>query len=261
MTNSTDAKVLLAVQPIIHADNYRTAGYELLARLQRPSDAYPQSPMVCRPVSWMDLDDAVLVCLMASLSDMERCGPILVSVNLSAATIAEASRCDSAIDKLEWINRRLAGALMIEVSEETDADSLDARWDSFKRTGLQLALDDFGKKEATLNRLCNFPWDVCKLDNPQLLHDAEVIHQIPLTAHVVVEGVETLDDMMLAHYAQFPLQQGYFFSRPRLLSSSSSDGEKTLLPTAPDTTNHTAEPPMPATADTLITENSETDFD
>nr|WP_298058519.1 EAL domain-containing protein [uncultured Halomonas sp.] len=264
MTNplpAPEANVLLAVQPIIHADNYRTLGYELLARLQRASDAQPQSPMVCRPTCWMDLDDAMLVCLIAALSDMQRCGPILLSINLSAGTLADASRCGSAIDKLDWINRRLSGALMVEVSEEADAASLDARWDSFKRAGLQLALDDFGQKEATLNRLCNFPWDVCKLDNPGLLHASEVIQQIPPTAHVVVEGVETLDDMILAHYSQFPLQQGYFFSRPRVLSRGGAEEERTLISIAVGAAGHSAPAPTSLHTNLVITAPSEANID
>ncbi|MCJ8310612.1 MAG: EAL domain-containing protein, partial [Hyphomicrobiales bacterium] len=117
--------------------------------------------------------------------------------------------------------------LQIEVTE----DVMDTSKDLFARTvkeiqehGFSIAIDDFGKGFSNLSRLASVPVDVIKLDR-SLVNEAvsdERVHVITeaaidmshaLGSKVVVEGVETLEEVNMAEQAGADALQGFYFSK------------------------------------------------
>ena len=103
--------------------------------------------------------------------------------------------------------------------------------DDFARTvkeiqehGFSIAIDDFGKGFSNLFRLAFVPVDVIKLDR-SLVHEAVSDNRVyvitemaidmfhALGSKVVVEGVETLEEVTMAEKAGADVLQGFYFSK------------------------------------------------
>jgi EAL domain-containing protein (putative c-di-GMP-specific phosphodiesterase class I) len=95
----------------------------------------------------------------------------------------------------------------------------------FRRSGLQLAIDDFGAGYAGLTMLADFQPDLLKLDMSlvrsiegsgprQAIVRAIMQACIDLGIDVIAEGVETMDEYWWFKNAGVTLFQGYLFGRP-----------------------------------------------
>ena len=103
--------------------------------------------------------------------------------------------------------------------------------DDFARTvkeiqehGFSIAIDDFGKGFSNLFRLAFVPVDVIKLDR-SLVHEAVSDNRVyvitemaidmfhALGSKVVVEGVETLEEVTMAEKTGADVLQGFYFSK------------------------------------------------
>ncbi|MDD2060403.1 EAL domain-containing response regulator [Pseudomonas sp. GD03860] len=91
--------------------------------------------------------------------------------------------------------------------------------------GCQLSIDDFGTGVSNLQRLLELPFSELKLPSEfvrGMAHDgkkAAVVAGALMMARrmelsVVVEGVETVDDLLAIKELGRPVMQGYFFARP-----------------------------------------------
>jgi blue light- and temperature-responsive anti-repressor len=96
----------------------------------------------------------------------------------------------------------------------------------FRRSGLQLAIDDFGAGYAGLTMLADFQPDLLKLDMTlvrgiegsgprQAIVRAIMQACIDLGIEVIAEGVETLEEYWWFKNAGVTLFQGYLFGRPQ----------------------------------------------
>ena len=93
-----------------------------------------------------------------------------------------------------------------------------------QKDGFTIAIDDFGKGFSNLSRMAIIPADVIKLDRSLVSEAAnhprfrtvmksavDMAHA--LGARVVVEGVETLEDVKMAQETGADALQGYYFSK------------------------------------------------
>ena len=96
----------------------------------------------------------------------------------------------------------------------------------FRRSGLQLAIDDFGAGYAGLTMLADFQPDLLKLDMTlvrgiegsgprQAIVRAIMQACVDLGIDVIAEGVETLKEYRWFRDAGVTLFQGYLFGRPQ----------------------------------------------
>ncbi|OIJ19445.1 hypothetical protein BKP45_13455 [Anaerobacillus alkalidiazotrophicus] len=93
-----------------------------------------------------------------------------------------------------------------------------------KGMGVKVSLDDFGTGYSSLKYLSKFPVDKMKLDKSfidQYLNQSgkKIIKQLILLAEafdldVVVEGVETIEQVRLLQDLKCKIIQGYYFSKP-----------------------------------------------
>ncbi|MCT8140531.1 EAL domain-containing protein [Anaerobacillus sp. CMMVII] len=131
------------------------------------------------------------------------------------------------IESLLREHRIPAKYLEIEITEsillEDDIEAI-MFLNRLKKIGITVTLDDFGTGYSSLSYLSNFPVDKMKLDKKfidQYLNESgkKIIKQLILLAEafeldVVVEGVETIEQVKLLQELKCKYIQGYYFSRP-----------------------------------------------
>ncbi|MFA9444909.1 putative bifunctional diguanylate cyclase/phosphodiesterase [Egicoccus sp. AB-alg6-2] len=116
--------------------------------------------------------------------------------------------------------------IMIEVTEQaiTDLDNTLSAMQSLRALGVRLALDDFGTGYASLARLRDLPFDVCKLDRSFATKMNEpggltVIRAVQTMAQaygmtVIAEGIETAGQLRQLADLDWELVQGFHLHRP-----------------------------------------------
>jgi EAL domain-containing protein (putative c-di-GMP-specific phosphodiesterase class I) len=118
--------------------------------------------------------------------------------------------------------------LVLEVLESavTDPQTFEMSIDIARRSGCLIAIDDFGAGHSNFDRVWRFRPDIVKLDRSLVERAARdrraqrVVSQMVSLLHecgavVLMEGVETIDEAMLAMESDADLVQGYFFGRPQ----------------------------------------------
>lgn len=113
----------------------------------------------------------------------------------------------------------------IEVTEDGDisTDKLIPAIQQLKKEGFSIAMDDFGTGYSSLGRLSSLPFDTVKIDRSLLLAadngDRTILESAitlvkRLGVSVVVEGVETLEQLALVRELGADSVQGFLFSKP-----------------------------------------------
>jgi EAL domain-containing protein (putative c-di-GMP-specific phosphodiesterase class I) len=167
---------------------------------------------VCRQVrKWMDGGwTSARVCINLSIAQL--CDPFF------AKKVQQILRdCDVPPESLEFE--------VTETMAMSDPKCTLALLRELKEMGATVSLDDFGTGYSSLSHLHQFPVDVLKLDGDfvqtSLMSEkgSKLMRAIMLMAHtldleVVVEGVETEEQLLLLKLLGGKLVQGYFFSKP-----------------------------------------------
>lgn len=108
-----------------------------------------------------------------------------------------------------------------------------------KTSGITISIDDFGSGYSSLSYLSKLPIDVIKIDRSlisdiaQNLNAQSMVANVTRMAHdmnmqVVVEGVETLEQLLMLEQLKCDLIQGFFIAKPlpedKFVSALSSIG-------------------------------------
>lgn len=261
-----DSEFSLLYQPIVATDTGELVGLEALLRWTSP-DLGSVTPTEFIPIaetsgeirrigSWV-IDS---VCRQLATWTERGIDPnINVSFNVSARQL----------DMDDFVSGLLAVAaswsisperLVVEVTESTALERSGiaaARLEQLRQTGLQVSLDDFGSGYSNLGQLLRVPIDVIKVDRALLLMLSEMRIQAgddptgPCTimeaivsiagilgAPVVVEGVETEDQLSSLKASGIRFVQGYLTGRPQsaeaitplLCATALNSADASLLP-------------------------------
>jgi EAL domain-containing protein (putative c-di-GMP-specific phosphodiesterase class I) len=122
-----------------------------------------------------------------------------------------------------------AERLEVEITESTimEAKDAEAQLRAISALGVKISLDDFGTGYSSLSYLRLFPVDKIKIDrsfaqdvnsraSQAVIGSVSVLAQL-LAVELVIEGVETKDQLQAVKSWNVHLVQGYLFSRPRPL--------------------------------------------
>jgi len=153
--------------------------------------------------------------------------PLRMAVNVSQVQLRQ-----SGFVKMVGAALRETGVapehLELELTERVVMEHLGAAREQFQALrdlGVHLALDDFGAGQSSMRQLAHLPFDVLKLDR-SFIHGMERdarAHQIACTLtelghsmgmEVVVEGIETPEQLRLALQMGCDRTQGYLLGRP-----------------------------------------------
>ena len=228
-------QLFLVYQPIISLEDRRLEGVEVLVRWRHPQRGLispvefipiaeetrlilPLSDMILRRsceqfVRWQrEAPDRAPHYLSVNLSRIQLADPEIVTRTLSILRETGISPRHVQLEVTEnqlMQNRVMAGALLA----------------AFKAEGIRLAMDDFGSGYSSLSCLQEYPFDVLKIDRAltenvnrdrgyaALLH-AVVTLADNLGLHIVAEGIENLEQLVLLQALGCPGGQGFFLAKP-----------------------------------------------
>jgi len=150
-----------------------------------------------------------------------------VSVNLSYIQILKSALFDDICAALQDADLP-PSCLIVELTESghlEDSVMVQNVWKKLKNIGVNIALDDFGTGYSNLINIGNLRPDIVKLDRSftlkaleneyefaLLIHIIHMVHSIGL--NLVVEGIETLDDLLRIAELNPDYIQGYYYSTP-----------------------------------------------
>ena len=220
----------LHLQPILRLERAEIAGAEALLRWEHPDLGFV-SPGEFIPIAeharligdigvWV-VEEAGRVLDHWSEQGL---GDLRLSLNVSAAQIADASSTERLLQALDGIDRSRITVELTETALIADATGARAFLTSLAQRGCAVALDDFGTGFSSLGYLRDYDFDVLKVDKVFVdrlsdERDRSLLRSIlalgrALGMRCVAEGVETelQRDQLLAMNCDY--LQGYWFARP-----------------------------------------------
>jgi len=165
---------------------------------------------------------------------------ISLGCNISPRTLADPDAWERVIATIASMPIP-ARRLVLEITESAPLSAISdvgRRLSEAKRLGCRLAIDDFGVGFAVESEVshANVDWDIVKIDRSFLIDEGDVPHGRQLTSLVerarslgpvvVVEGIETADQLVMAREAGAHGGQGRLFEAPMIECWSSPDNEK-----------------------------------
>ena len=224
---------LLHYQPKVETVTGLITGTEALLRWQHPLRGLI-SPMDFIPLAEetgliVPIGEWVLAtaCARNKAWQDQGLGKLSVAVNLSARQFVDPLL----LPKLTRIIRASGlepSSLELEITESmvmAQGDYAVLALEQLKSIGVQIAIDDFGTGYSSLAYLKRFPIDTLKIDRsfirdiPANSGDKKITRAIIAMAHslklkVVVEGVETAEQLKFLRSQRCDAVQGYFLYRP-----------------------------------------------
>ncbi len=222
----------LVYQPIVDIDRGRTLCCEALMRWHHPTrgDIAPsvfiplaeQSSLISELGAWA-LKRACRDAMTWSDRDVN------VAVNISARHFrSDQSSVVGAIEQALSETGLDPTRLQIEITESvlaTDIERMRHELELIHALGVSIALDDFGTGYSSLSYIHNLPINKIKLDrsfvvaiskDPRTIKFVSSIVQMAQTLRkdLIVEGVETAEDLALLRSVNVRIVQGYYLSKP-----------------------------------------------
>jgi diguanylate cyclase (GGDEF)-like protein len=220
-------------QPEFDLASGRLVRFEALARWTHPTLG-AIAPMTFIPIAE---ESGIIVTLGAYIMEQacaEAVGwqqiapyPIQVAVNVSSVQFARDNFVEQVIDILNRTGLQ-PGLLQIELTESVMLQGVEPAAEAMRRLsglGVGLAIDDFGTGYSCLSYLPQLPFNALKIDR-SFMHDLDsrpetkaMIASLTGLAHnlgmrVIVEGVETPDQVNLIRTLGANEVQGYLLGRP-----------------------------------------------
>jgi len=228
-------------QPIVRLADDAVAGFEALIRWRHPSkgliapdDFIPH----CEETGLIiTLGRFALERAAHDLSQWQRFfplnPPLFASVNLSRRQLRDPT-FESFLKQLLEECGILPGSLKLEVTESAIAANPHSILRRIRALGAGLAIDDFGTGQSSLSQLKDIPFDTVKIDRSFLARhggthsesdSGVVLSSIVTLAHdlkreVVVEGVESEEDVSRLKSIGCEYAQGFYFSPPMPLADA-----------------------------------------
>jgi diguanylate cyclase (GGDEF)-like protein len=231
-------ELLLDYQPMFMASSQRQTAFEALARWNHPTRGII-APMKFIPIA----EETGLIGRLGGWVLKEACRQcrqwqgrlpgVRVAVNVSALQFARLDFVDSVLDALTETG--LAGNLLeLEITETMLMHDLAAsvvKISTLRGQGVRTSIDDFGTGFSSLRYLQTLPIDTLKIDRcfvadigldpaalPLLRGMISLAHSIG--KRVVVEGVESQQQLDLLRKMKCDEVQGYFLGRPAPLAGT-----------------------------------------
>ncbi|WP_417531005.1 EAL domain-containing protein [Marinobacter lipolyticus] len=158
-------------------------------------------------------------------------------LNVSPQVVTSGTQADSFFGQLLKKTGLPPHRIVIEIVEQPtdDADKLRETVAYYKKLGCLTAIDDFGAGHSNFERIWNLSPDIVKLDRKLLTRATEddkarhILNGIVSLLHqsgclVLLEGVETRDQALMAVDAGVDFVQGFYFRRPSIRLEEISSG-------------------------------------
>lgn len=237
-----------ALQPIYSISHKRIVGYEALIRALDPDNA-SVLPIHLFELPTSDTEALLLdrLCRYLHIQNFSGIQDQLnwLFLNVSPRVVTSGSQTDSFLGELLAKTGLPPHQIVIEIVEQPtdDAERLRETVAYYRQLGCLTAIDDFGAGHSNFERIWNLSPDIVKLDRKLLTRATEdlkarqILNGIVSLLHqsgclVLLEGVETSDQAMIAIDAGVDFVQGFYFCRPitdlARLFSATTDFDKLM---------------------------------
>jgi EAL domain-containing protein (putative c-di-GMP-specific phosphodiesterase class I) len=219
-----------AFQPIFSLPNNCPIGYEALLRAHDPAgDEVPPLAVLNRSIArgrWNNLERGVQLLHMSNFTRIANASDrLFLNTQPDGFIVSDAYRrlVEGTLKRLQLGPDRI----VLEVLETPNGNmqQLVDGIASFREQGFLIALDDFGKGHSNIDRVWQLQPDIVKLDRsaieqatrnprfaPLLRRLVALLHETG--ASVLVEGVETQHEALLAIECHADFVQGFYFAHP-----------------------------------------------
>lgn len=226
-------QLVLHYQPILHLPTGRVHGVEALVRWQHPERGLlPPGDFIALAEVYdliAPLTRWVLSAATRQAAEWADQGlPLRVSVNVSAASLAAGTIADDVVAALA-ASGLPPERLVVELTETTvaeDPERAAAQFAAMRRSGVEVAIDDFGSGFSSLGQLVNIPAGILKIDRSLVAGAADRRSESAAAIAAVValaeafgmralaEGVETVEELALTAALGCTFAQGHHIARP-----------------------------------------------
>lgn len=221
-------------QPQVEINERKLIGVEALCRLHHPRlgmvspdrfiDKAEETELI------LHITMAVIKQAMKDWSKWQQLGlTINLSVNASPSSLQSDDFADSILALLIAHNmppERLCIEITENILARDDAQEL-ATINRLNMRGVKIALDDFGKEHATIDRVQKLPLNTVKFDKSYFLSfekdrqyrsalNTSVAIAQQLNLRTCAEGIESRASLELASELRIDIAQGFFIARPML---------------------------------------------
>lgn len=225
-------KLRTALQPIYSISHKRTVGYEALIR------AFDNDNSAVLPLHLFELPDSEAenllldrLCRYLHIRNYSGIKDQLnwLFLNVSPRVVTSGSQSDSFFGALLKKTGLPPHRIVMEIVEQPtdDAERLKDTVAYYRDLGCLIAIDDFGAGHSNFERIWNLSPDIVKLDRTLLTRALEdqrarhILNGMVTLLHqsgclVLLEGVETRDQAMIAIDAGVDFVQGFYFRKPCL---------------------------------------------
>ncbi|MEW6989893.1 EAL domain-containing protein [Colwelliaceae bacterium 6441] len=224
--------LVVLYQPQVSLTDREFVGVEALCRLDHPRLGLVSPD---RFINKAEESELILHITMAifkkAFSDWQKWKKmglnICLSINVSPTNLQQPEFADNIFTLIKQFGIP-EEMLCIEVTENILAADHTLELSSLSRLnmhGIKIALDDFGKEYATIERLQKLPINYVKLDKSYFIEHSDSNHQLDvlnttlalsekLHVKTCAEGIESPEAMALATSFKCDIAQGYFISKP-----------------------------------------------
>jgi EAL domain-containing protein (putative c-di-GMP-specific phosphodiesterase class I) len=223
-------------QPINFVATGEVFGYEALCRWDSPTLGSVSPEMFIQIAEDLNLvqiiDFWTLKAVEASYPELLARGGQAISINISAQTLGNDHEFFTAVDQLLPKIKEAHFSLIFELTETSVIENqidLSLGLIGLRKRGAKIAIDDFGTGKTSLSIISSLPTDFVKLDGSLLeverpdlskgLLELGVKFAELVGAEVIVEKIETQEDLELARQVGAKYAQGWLFGQPVDLSA------------------------------------------
>ncbi|MEQ6884263.1 EAL domain-containing protein [Salicola sp. Rm-C-2C1-2] len=237
-----------ALQPIFSISHKRIVGYEALIRAY-DNDASPVLPPHLFELAQDHPSNLLLdrLCRTLHVRNFQNVADEInwLFLNVSPQCMASGMQADAFFGSLLQDLQFPAHRVVVEIVEKPsdDPNLLRRTVEYYRSLGCLTAIDDFGAGHSNFERIWNLRPDIVKLDRQMLARATEekrtrqILKGIVSLLHesgclVLMEGVESRDQALIAVDAGVDFVQGFYFHRPTTELGSAVQGNadfETLL--------------------------------
>lgn len=221
----------LFFQPIINHNTGKALGAEALLRFKLDDKYIPPSEII--PL----LEETGLIILVGEFIIKRACLFLIqarkyypdyrVSINVSYIQILKGFDFISLFDILKQYDLP-NDAIIVELTESgylENNELVNNAWSGLKNNGFGIAIDDFGTGYSNIHNISMLNPNIIKIDKTftdaalNSNYDFELLRNLILMAHdlntyVIVEGIETKEDLLRIISLNPDFIQGYYYSKP-----------------------------------------------
>ncbi len=220
-----DFEIAMAFQPIVNLRTFDYYGYEALVRGSKGESAGEVFKHVNDENRYhFDQSCRTKAIETATSLNLEH----FLSINFMPNAVYEPARC---IQSTLKVAKKYAFPLdkivfeFTETEEILDKSHLVGIVEDYQKRGFMTAIDDFGAGYSGIGLLCDVSVDIVKLDrelikninsDPRRQRIMRSIYDLlePLVKRIVIEGVETEDELACLYRMGYRYFQGYLFAKP-----------------------------------------------